>query len=551
MDQDEVFRVLSGPGAAVIVTEPDGVIERWSRSAEAVFGWPAEMARGRSLADVTAGVEERASLREAVAAISRGDLRVGGRTCRRPDGSPVAVLGFASLVEDRASPRLVLVAVATDEAGAAGIHRVEPADRSRWQLVAERALARLALQDADAAVARLSEFSRSLADATDLDSVVERVAAAAAAGAGTSRVSVYLRSETSPDRLELAGTSGIPSKQVRGFRERELTDSQSPNAVAVRTGHPVWIESADDKSELFPTLAERVGGLQALAVMPLVAEQVPFGTIALSYPHPRRFPASDRLFLAGLADVAAQAVARAQVRVRERDLVATLQRAVLPAELPVVAGVEVSARYLPADDAAGVGGDWWDAFVLPDGRLGLAVGDVAGHGLAAAGAMAKLRNGLRAYLFAGHAPGEALGLAEAFLGASGRDVIATAAAAVLDPATGRLTWARAGHLPPLLIQAGAVEYLADDRTEPLIGIGQGSPRGTDVTRLEPGATLTLFTDGLVESRRRDVEAGLRLLRQVAAQIPSEDPGAFCDELIDRLAPTGDDVCVLVLAFRGT
>ena len=545
---EEAYGLLAGRENAVIVTDEDGVIDRWSRAATTILGWPPETALGRNFAELAGRPEDGTVIAMAITTAADGRIRLGMRPSRRPDGTVVGLFGFACPVEEDGRRLLVGVLSPADADAVVEPTEVPEEDRPRWRALAERAMARVALEEAEVELARLTEFSRALSRVSDLDAVISRVAQAAATAAGTERVAVYLRSDIDPDRLVLAASTGIPGHQLRQFRQRDLEDAQSANAIAVRTGRPLWVESPEEKERMFPVLAGRGDTLQALAVLPLVAEDHPLGSIAVSYDYPRRFRAADRLFLTGLADLAAQAVARAQMRAREKDLVATLQRAVLPVELPTVPGIDLAARYLPADDAAGVGGDWWDAFVLPNGRLGLAVGDVAGHGLPAAGAMAKLRNGLRAYLYAGYEPGDALGLAEAFLGASGRDV-ATAAAGVLDPERGRLVWAAAGHLPPLRVHGTSAEYLLMDEPDPLIGVGGGQARATRTTQLEPGTTLTLFTDGLVESRRRDVEAGLVLLREVARQIPIEDPATFCDELVERLAPTGDDVCLLVIRYR--
>ena len=228
---------------------------------------------------------------------------------------------------------------------------------------------------------------------------------------------------------------------------------------------------------------------------------------------------------------------------RQRDQLArvaeTLQRSLLPDAMPQVEGVRLAYRYVPgtADD---VGGDFYDAFVLPDGQLALVIGDVAGKGVAAAAVMGEVRTAIRAYALDEADPARVLGLANRLVERSGHMV--TALLAILDPGTGSLRFASAGHLPPLLLAPGAEPaLLSGGRGAPLVVY---EPAGTVQVDLPPGSRLALFTDGLVERRDTSIDGSLERLRDVTA---ADDLEALCDALLAG-TPRGqarDDVALLV------
>ncbi|MGB0100831.1 MAG: SpoIIE family protein phosphatase [Nocardioides sp.] len=235
------------------------------------------------------------------------------------------------------------------------------------------------------------------------------------------------------------------------------------------------------------------------------------------------------------------------MRSREQIAMAeSLQRSVVLDRAPDFPGVELFARYQPATTYQ-LGGDWWDAFGLPDGRIALAVGDVAGHGVSAASAMTQLRIALRAYLFEGHGPGECLDRLDLLMDGLLDQRVATAAAAVLDPATGRCTIASAGHPPLLLVRDGsAVEVGVAAR--PLLGVGWGAAETTELT-LEPGSTLLVYTDGLVEERGADMVQRIDGLRALAgATHAGRSLEQWVDGLLDFQGPEPDDDTTL-LAIR--
>ena len=248
-----------------------------------------------------------------------------------------------------------------------------------------------------------------------------------------------------------------------------------------------------------------------------------------------------------LATLVSDAVNRTRQYERQRSVAETLQVAALPESLPSVPGLELAARYAPADrDAAiHVGGDWYDAFPLPDGSTALVVGDVAGHDLDAAAVMSQLRNGLRSLLLELGEPDRVMAALDRQLTAA-RGPVTTAVIAVY--ADGELCWSNAGH-PPLLVRraGGSVEYLDDD-PRLLLGTGRAD---FDLRRtaIEPGDTVIAYTDGLVEHRSWSLVEGFEHLAGMVTTASALGPEELCDLLLAEGLDgrrREDDVCLLVL-----
>ena len=262
--------------------------------------------------------------------------------------------------------------------------------------------------------------------------------------------------------------------------------------------------------------------------------------------------------VAVMADVAshvAVALVSADQALSQHRTAHALQAAVLPATVPTSPGLAIAGRYRPASDGGQIGGDWYDAFELEDGRIALAVGDVAGHGIGAAALTAQMRNVLRAHLFSGIGPLQSLTRLSHLIATQEPDAMATIACAELDPATGEVTWASAGHPAPIVVSGSGQAAHLTGRPVPPVGCiphaAPDDPREHRVT-LVPGARLLLFTDGLYERRNVDLDIGLAHLMILAEQSSGlSDPGEACDLILDGVL-TGadeDDACLLV-AQRG-
>jgi PAS domain S-box-containing protein len=288
--------------------------------------------------------------------------------------------------------------------------------------------------------------------------------------------------------------------------------------------------------------------------VPLVIEGASVGSLRLALPPGRSFSTTERSLLQDAADRAALVIRRAQLHEEEHRIAVELQRGLIPKRLPSVRGVELAASYEVAGIGVQVGGDWYDAFEMPDGRLGIVVGDVTGRGIRAASAMGQLRTLTRAFALAEggrRSPGEALTLLNRHQLALGDEHLFTIVYAVIDPDRGLISWANGGHPPPLLrVGGGDCSYL--DGGNGLMGVEE-RPYETFERRLDPDCTVVLYTDGLIERRGESLDAGLERLVNAAASGP-DAPGPLRDHLLARLLESTvqryDDVTAVVARLHG-
>jgi serine phosphatase RsbU (regulator of sigma subunit) len=242
---------------------------------------------------------------------------------------------------------------------------------------------------------------------------------------------------------------------------------------------------------------------------------------------------------------------------RDHTVAETLQRSVLPDTLPDIPGLDLAVRYLPRTAGVDVGGDWYDAFPLDGDRVGLVIGDVVGHNIASASIMGQMRHLLRAYAVDTVHPGEVLWRTARAQARLLPDTLATVVYALLDPATRKLSYANAGHPPPILATAsGQVSYL-DDAPGVMLGVPVEPSFTVGHRTLEPGTSLMFYTDGLIEDRRRDITDGLSVLASVMAGVmdgpaplTAERTCATVQAALLGDTPRADDVCLLALRLTG-
>ena len=424
------------------------------------------------------------------------------------------------------------------------------------QREAEEMRGRLTEQLSAAALrtARLQQATSMLAEALTVLQVVEVITEVGRSAIGAERSAVALLDR---ERLQLHTINPLGLPDVPGAPAGDMPlEAPSVMTLAITSRRPVLVENPESLRRHFDGIDDVDVFLahsdeRAWVGLPLLAAGAPLGALRFSFTKPRQITEEERVFLEALAGQCALALERASLFEREHTTAETLQRSLLPDRLPSVPGIVLEARYLPVTRNMEIGGDWYDAFRLPDGRLAVAAGDVMGKGLTAAAGMGRVRNALRALALTDPRPAAVLaGLDRLFTATELDEQVTTVAYLVVDPVTGEGLAGNAGHLPPLLLSRDAPPRL--DTTEAGTPLGWACPRQQYVFRLPPGTTAVLYSDGLVENRRRGLDSGLDELVSVAAQARPgmvEDPERLLEYLVDRML-TGyeqdDDVTVLVL-----
>ncbi|MFG2887309.1 SpoIIE family protein phosphatase [Streptomyces sp. NPDC048297] len=358
---------------------------------------------------------------------------------------------------------------------------------------------------------------------------------------------------------------GLPAFSGPSVLTAELCEVRPGGALneVLRGVRPVFADAPGARAALPELLGENGETLvpdgQHAILAPLRGRRRVIGAaLFLRRPERLAFEADDLLVAAQLATHSALGIDKAVLYGREAYIADELQRTMLPETLPRPTGVRLASRYLPAAETARVGGDWYDAIPLPGSRVALVVGDVMGHSMTSAAIMGQLRTTAQTLAGLDLPPQEVLHHLDEQAQRLGTDRMATCLYAVYDPVTHRITIANAGHPPPVLLHLGGrAEVL---RVPPGAPIGVG---GVDFEAVEldapAGATLLLYTDGLVESRLRDVWTGIEQLREklaATAQLtgPDHPPPleALCDEVLDMLGPgdRDDDIALLAARFDG-
>ncbi len=348
---------------------------------------------------------------------------------------------------------------------------------------------------------------------------------------------------------------------VGGAQELVEVRGGGPLAEVLRGVRPVFGDSSTAREalpELLGAGCDAPAGRRAILAPLRGRRRVIGAAVFLRRPDRAAFESDDLLVAAQLATHTALGVDKAVLYGREAYIADELQRTMLPDELPQPTGVTLASRYLPAAETARVGGDWYDAIPLPGGRVALVVGDVMGHSMTSAAIMGQLRTTAQTLAGLDLPPQEVLHHLDEQAQRLGSDRMATCLYAVYDPVAHRMVVANAGHPPPVMLyRDGRAEVLRIPAGAP-IGVG-----GVDFEAVElnapAGATLLLYTDGLVESRHRDIWTGIDYLREKLAETagltrPDTPPPLepLCDEVLDILGPgdRDDDIALLAARFDG-
>ncbi len=358
-----------------------------------------------------------------------------------------------------------------------------------------------------------------------------------------SRAAAILLMEADDSRLRLAGAAGLPDIAER---DRVVAVGEGVAGRAAASGTAEEAEPAGEGHGLDAVLA--AAGMSTALAVPMLVEGRVSGVIAVARGEASSFSEGEHSLLELIADRAALAIEHARLYQRELGVVEALQRSLLPERLPRLPGVDLAARYLPGGVGSEVGGDWYDAIPLEGGRIGMALGDVVGHGIGAAALMGQLRNALRAYALEGHSPAEVVSRLDRLVQRLEVGRMATLVFMVFEPTLDTVRFSSAGHLPPLVVDPdGVARYLEGGRTTPL-GVMPDAERAEASAEIVPGSTLVLYSDGLVEERGVGLDRGLAELARSIVDGPRE-PETLCDHIIaSQFAERSprDDVAVLVL-----
>ena len=506
--------VLDTAPDAFVTLDRDGVILGWNAAAERLFGWSAAEAIGKTMRALILPPEfgERHDERRRALIASESPLatqhfevefqrRDGGRfpgeaTVSKVDiQGEVFVSGFITDVTERVRREAEREALMREQAA-----------REEAERVAELVAGMQALVDAALAHRTLDGILRELV--TQVRGVLDADAA-----------TIYIADESE----QLSVGASAPA-DVTGGGEFANTVAEAREAMLAQ------------------------GDAGALVGVPLLAEDEVTAVLVAQATPPREFGGEDLTLLRLAGERVGLAIAHARVYEREHRIAETLQRSLLPDRLPSLPGLDVAARYLPAASEAEVGGDWYDVMPIAGGAVGLVMGDVAGKGLAGASMVGRLRSALRAYALESHDGARVVERLNRLLWTEAEESqMATMLYVIVDPAASAVRWVNAGHPPPLMITGGEPRFLEGAGSVPL-GV-LPFPTYEEVSApMEPGSTLLLYTDGLVERPGENIDDGMAELAARVREAP-EDPDGLCDHLLATLVPAGgatDDVALLTL-----
>ncbi|WP_052847249.1 ATP-binding SpoIIE family protein phosphatase [Streptomyces avicenniae] len=397
---------------------------------------------------------------------------------------------------------------------------------------------RMAAEDWDWRRAReafLLDAGQALSEAHSTTEALRTAASLAMPGFSPDGIAVFTREG---DRIWLAEYHGTPL-DTAGFGFPLPLTSPYPGAEAMRTGRAVYIATPEEYEEKYPDFWPVVSAYdhESWAYLPLVVAGRIIGVWLVAFSSHVAFTIDDRAMLSTLARLLAQALSRTFLQDTERELTADLQHTMGPGPTPVVPGVLVAARYVPTGGGLQVGGDWYDVIPLPDGGVALVIGDVQGHDVRAAAVMAQLRIAVRAYASEGHRPDAVLSRAARFLSGleNARDDprFATCLYVQVDPPTGTLDIVRAGHPDPAMIFEDGTLVTRPTAGGLPLGVAQEDDYPTTRLVLQPGETLVLVTDGLVETGHHDLDTGWARLAKAVRGLR----GIHLEDLADTLVDT--------------
>ncbi len=463
-------------------------------------------------------------------------------------GEMAALEQFSAALAAADSPAAVAEAVGTHGPEVLGTQESRTADRSdahRQSLLAlmnEQTAVALERARNTAEVEHLATLGSALSRATTTEEVI---AAILDHGAVVDDVCAVRASVHDPER----GVLRIFDRDPAGHRPDSISEvpvqAAHPQAEAIRTAELVAAADQDELRARFPDWADDAldNGVIAAVATPFVLGNDPVrGAMALAFDRPRQLDTRERALLSTVSRLGADALTRSQRFEQEQRVAETLQASLQPERLPQMAGWRFSGIILAGEAGSSVGGDWYDVVVLPHGVILLSVGDVTGRGPVAAGVMGLVRAAVRALALSDPDPASILEHTDDLLRGSTVHQLATAWVGLLDPATGQLRFASAGHVPPLVLGPNGRRFL-DDAPGLLLGTGLPGARRSSLHEIEPDASIVAYTDGLCERRGESLEVGLKRMAVALGDGIGLDAAKVVRRLVGR--PTADDIAIIV------
>jgi PAS domain S-box-containing protein len=519
--------------------DEDGRLRHVNRALCETVGRGPEDLVGRTLdelgPDADAGIDQtqRADLASGALARYQVERRLSG-----PAGTSIPVLVSVSQTTSLEGAAADLILHVED------LRERRRAERDREQLIRAQS-ARAQAEAASERLRLMQSIAVAALGAEDLEGLLRELLDRLLDALDADRAAVVLTDDG--ERVVARAAGGVATVVERGGGGD--VDDVVARVAAARGSVTVVDVAADglDASSLGPAIS-------SLLAVPLVAGAQIIGSLHVGTLTRREFD-DETVDLLGLAaSRASLAIARTRLYERERKIASELQRSLLPSTLPEIPGVALASRYEPGDNGATVGGDWYDAIALPGGRVAVAIGDVVGRGISAAATMGQMRSALRAILMQADDSGAMAERLNRFALGLGECVLTTVVLAVFEPASGRLRYTNAGHPPPLLVGPDGEARFLEDVPAPPMGVVETPRYRQRTVLLEPGSTLLLYTDGLVERSTEVLDAGLARLRSAAA---GEGVGGgragveeLCERVLVKLASSedaqADDVTMIAL-----
>lgn len=397
---------------------------------------------------------------------------------------------------------------------------------------------------------RIAELNAELAKATTSQDVVDAAARRVLSPFGASG---FLVRVIEGNRLQNVGAVG-QARQFRPALDNRTRVPGDPEWDTITSGAPLFFSSREEKSKHVPDdlLLPEAADEQAWAYLPLTASGRTFGVCMVVFDHPRHLTDDERALLSTISALFAQALERARLYDFEHTRSRALQSSLLPRGLPTLSACTTAARYLPAGQGMDVGGDWYDVIPLSGGQVALVIGDVVGHGVPEAATMGRLRTAVHTLADLELPPDEIMSHLNDIVSGMGEESYVTCVYALYDSTSQVCSLARAGHPPPALVLPDGTVRFPQSSADPPLGVTKMPYEKVDVP-VPDGSLLVLYTDGLVESSTREIDAGMNTLARLLSTAHEDgamaDLEQLCDRLIGGLLPvdqmTADDSALLV------